>query len=281
METKLTITTLSFSFFLVLLILSYFASYVFVDTFRTKLRTKEKVFWCLAFVRAMFGFCATAVGLWFLIMDDSLHKDVASATNVTSYMATYSTFGFFIFECTALLTSNIYFQYFDSFLFIHHFLSLIGFIIVTTYNGKGHFFVAVGLLLEGTTPFSCFCWMLLKCKMAHLHIWRLNQLILVHLFHCRTTLEGYLFLKYFSQWDNVSVNMPLAASTLLLTQLTLQFFVLTPYWTYKKMYQLFNPVDWNHPELSSSRVIANGTVNAAHNGHTQTHRRRPRRSKQD
>ena len=42
--------------------------------------------------------------------------------------------------------------------------------------------------------------------------------------------------------------MPLPLKTLLYTQLTLQFFILTPYWTYKKMGQLYNPVDWNFPD---------------------------------
>ena len=48
---------------------------------------------------------------------------------------------------------------------------------------------------------------------------------------------------------------------MLYTQLSITFFVLTPYWTYKKMIQLFNPVDWNHPELANStRVVQNGVI---------------------
>lgn len=265
LKTKLSVVALTCSLFFVISVISYFLSYFFVDTFRTKLRSKEKVFWCLAFIRAVFGFIAIIVGVWCLVLDDTFHKDIVNGANVSSYLAVYFTLGFFLFECVALLLSNIYFRFFDAFLFVHHFLSLIGFIVLAIYDGKGHYFPIQGLLLEGTTPFSCFCWMLLKCKMSHLPIWKINQLVLVHLFHCRTTLEGYLFYKYFQQWENVSANMPLAISVLLLTQLTLQFFVLTPYWTYKKMNQLFNPVDWNHPELLKSTVVANGTHDVTRN----------------
>ena len=55
------------------------------------------------------------------------------------------------------------------------------------------------------------------------------------------------------QWENVNNHMPSSIFWMLVVQLTLQFFILTPYWTYKKMSQLFNPVDWNHPELNKQK----------------------------
>ena len=274
LETRLTVIALAFLSFFALFVLSYVGSYLFVPSFSTKLRSKDKIFWGLTLVRAMFGFSATAVGLWYLFVDNILVKDIASGHNVTTFMTIHIAVGFFLFECVSLITSNIYFHFFDSFLFAHHFLCLIGYSIAVSYDGKGHFFGVIGLLLEATTPFSCICWMLLKCKMAHLKIWKLNQLVLVHLFHCRTTLEGYLYYMTFTQWDNVKENIPVPITAIMLTQLTLNFFVLTPYWTYKKMSQLFNPVDWNHPELAKTQVVANGT---ARNGHTRTKKRRIKR----
>ena len=260
LDTKISVIAQTFFFFLVLFVVVYIGSRLFVDTFNKKLRSKEKVFWCLAFVRALFGFACSICGLWYMVKETALHYDVVNANNVSSFLAIYIAIGFFIFECIALFGSNIYFRTFDAFLFIHHSLSLVGSSIVAYYDGKGHFFAVVGLLLEGTTPFSCFCWMLLKCNMSHLAIWKLNQLILVHLFHCRTILEGYFFLKSYYQWENITEGMPLAICIMLYTQLTVQFFVLTPYWTYKKMMQLFNPVDWNHSDLASLKVVAHGSL---------------------
>ena len=261
LDTKISVISQTFFFFLALFVVAYIGSCLFVDTFNRKLRSKEKVFWCLSFVRGLFGFTGSFCGLWYLFEERALQDDIVNANNVSSFLALYIAIGFFIFECVALFGSNIYFRKFDAFLFIHHSLSLVGSSIMAYYDGKGHFFAVVGLLLEGTTPFSCFCWMLLKCNMAHLAIWKLNQLILIHLFHCRTTLEGYLLLKSYYQWENITEGMPLAICIMLYTQLTLQFFVLTPYWTYKKMMQLFNPVDWNHPDLSSLKLVADSSLN--------------------
>lgn len=253
---KLSVMSVTCLFFLGLYLLSYVGSYFFVTSFTTKLRPKEKVFWCLGFVRAAFGFSVSFIGLWHLFMDDFLLGDVVNANNMTTFMIVYYAVGFFIFECVALLTSNVYYSFFDSFLFLHHFLSLVGYSVASSYDGKGHFFAVIGLLLEATTPFSCFCWMLLKCNKAHLFVWKLNQLILVHLFHCRTTLEAFFYYMYFKEFASIRKDLPLAISVMILSQLTLNFFVLTPYWTYKKMMQLFNPVDWNHPSTS----VANGVI---------------------
>ena len=247
LETALTVVASTFIVASVVFILSYVTSYRFVLTFRARLRTKEKVFWCLAFVRALFGFVASFLGFWYLAFDNTLHRDVVKGHTQTSFLAVYISVGFFIFECLALFSSNIIFRSFDPFLAVHHSLSLIGFS-MAAYYGNTHFFAIVGLLLEMTTPFTCFCWMLLKAGKADTFIWQFNQLLLVHLFHCRTTIEGFFFYKSYYQWTNIYLNMPLPLKTLLYTQLTLQFFILTPYWTYKKMGQLYNPVDWNFPD---------------------------------
>lgn len=257
-STKLTIVGISFLIHSAIFVATYFASYQFV-TFRKYLRQKEKVFWCLAIIRALFGILSMFFGIWYLAFDDSFYDDVVNTLTVTSFMGLHIAIGFFVFENVALYTSAVVFQSFDKFLAIHHTLSLIGGSIVA-YYGKGHYFGMVGLLLEMTTPFSCICWLLLKAKMAHLFVWKLNQLVLVHLFHCRTTVEGYIFLKTYFQWDNIWNNLPLPIFILLYTQLFLQFFMLTPYWTYKKMMQLFNPVDWNHPELDDKQIVQNGDV---------------------
>ena len=258
-ETKAIVMGATFVISIIVFFLSYCASFTF-QTFRSKLRTKEKVFWCLAFVRALFGFFSAFVGFWYIAFDDTLQKDVVNGHSQTSFLSVYIACGFFIFECLALFSSIALFGGFDPFLVTHHTLSLIGYGTVAIY-GNTHFFSVCGMLLEMTTPFSCFCWMLLKADMAHLPIWKFNQLVLVHLFHCRTTVEGYFYYKLYMQWDNVWYHMPTPIFWMLLTQLTLQFFILTPYWTYKKMGQLFNPVDWNHPELQRRRSIAaNGTT---------------------
>ena len=243
----------------------FFVSYLFFwsfETFRTRLRSKEKVFWCLGFIRAVYGFVGFFFGFWYVALDDALHKDVVNAVTVSSFISLHIFIGFFVFENMALFLSCIIFRNFDPFLTLHHALSLLGGSMVAIL-GKGHYFSMVGLLLEMTTPFSCFCWMFLKAKKAHLLIWKINQYILVHLFHCRTTVEGYTIYVIYSQWENMRTNMPGVICVFLYLQLSLQFTLLTPYWTYKKMMQLFNPVDWNHPELQAEKAVSESHMNGS------------------
>lgn len=260
-ETKLLVLSVAFFVFLLIFILSYFVSLAF-ETFRSKLRAKEKVFWCLAFVRSIFGLFSIFPGLWFIGVDDTLKRDVVNGSTPTSFLVLNIANGFFVFECFALYLSSAVFRNFDPFLFTHHTLSLAGVTSVVYYENT-HFFAMTGMLLEMTTPFSCFCWMLLKAGMANHISWKVNQLVLVHLFHCRTTIEGYAIYMLFMQWENVRQNMPLLLFWILIIQLTVQFFLLTPYWAYKKMNQLFNPVDWNHPELQKQQSDGQNTQNVS------------------
>ncbi|KAL5475591.1 hypothetical protein EMCRGX_G025422 [Ephydatia muelleri] len=225
--------------------LSYIVSFNSA-TYRS-LKTKEKVFWCLAFARALFGVFCTFASCWYIFVDPTLFEDVILASTLSSHFIVDVVVGFFIFECIAFFSSNIIFREFDMALAAHHLLSLFGYGIVV-YSEKTHFFSTISILDEMTTPFSCVCWILIKAKLADTYVWKINQIILVHLFHCRTLLEGYLFLMSYRQWDNVITNMPWFNFIVLYVFLTLQLFILTPYWTYKKTKQLFKPEDWNHSE---------------------------------
>ena len=246
-ETKFYTILFSLFFFLVIFILSYLASFTF-HTFKNVLRTKEKVFWCMAFVRGVFGVSCTVVGFYYLALDDTLKRDVVNAKTTWSTLNIYYAVGFFLFECVALYTSNIVFGFFDKFLFIHHTLSLTG-SFVTAYYVKAGYFAIIGMFLEFSTPFTCLCWMLLKVGLADTYLWKLNQIILVHLFHCRSVIEGYLVFVSYYQWNIIVTEMPGPLFWCLYTQLPIQLFFLTPYWTYKKTQQLMKPVDFNHPEL--------------------------------
>ena len=234
--------------FTIVFIVSFLASYNF-HTFKNVLRTKEKVFWCLAFVRAIFGFTGSAIGFYYLAMDDTLKKDVVHAKTISSILATYYAIGFFIFECAAFYISCVVFRFFDKFLFLHHTYSLFCYSLVGYYD-KGHYFSAVGLILESSTPFTCLCWMLLKTDYAHTLLWKVNQLILVHLFHCRTIIEAYLLFVSYYQWNAIRSEMPVPLFWCLYTIVPLQLTVVTPYWTYKKTEQLMNtkPKDFNHSD---------------------------------
>jgi len=222
------------------------------------LRKKEKIFWNLAVMRGAFGLCGTVVGVWAVWFDEVLHKDVVWAVNPSSQFIVCFTVGFFLVECALLTYSDVMSKTCNYLLHFHHYMALFGFFFsITTHSG--HFFACVSLMLEMTTPFSCICWTLLKCNLAHTKVWKLNQLVLVHLFHCRTLVEGFMIVKSFNHWPHIWASMPWSTFSILYSGLVVSFIYMTPFWTYKKTKQLVNPVDWNFEDSERTRIM-NGHV---------------------
>ena len=240
----------SFLFFLCLYLICLVLS-LLSETYR-RLSNREKVFWHLSIVRAVFGVFGAYSGISTFLWTPELHADIINGKTPESYFIVMVTTGFFLFECATLFASNIYFRFIDWNLALHHLLSLME-ILMTVHYGKAHFFGCQGLLLEVTTPFSAVCWLLLKAKKADTMLWRANQYILIHLFHCRTTVELYIWWATYQNLPIVLSDMPVPLGALLSIELTLINFYLTPFWTYKKTKQLFNPVDWNHPDAKKTQ----------------------------
>lgn len=238
----------------------YFLSTVLSTAVRAyrNLRTKEKIFWHLAIVRGVYGLFCIVVGIWAIFVDTELEKDVIFATTPTSYFAMTTTVGFFVFECSMITWSDIYYKQFNLLLNIHHWLSLVGYSLLM-YQESPHFFGTRGLILEMSTPFSCLCWTLLKADMANTLLWKVNQFVLVHAFHLRSVVECMLWYFTYKHWDRVWDAMPLPMFIILYVQLFLVTFIMTPYWTYKKTVQMITPVDWNF-EDSSKNKTENGAV---------------------
>ena len=255
-STKLILIWASFSFFSGLYILSHLFG-VNTKTYNN-LTKKEKVFWNLAVVRAAYGIFCTIIGIWAIFVDEDLEKDVVLATTPTSYFALTITVGFFIFECSAIIISDIIYKKFSFLLNLHHWLSLVGYSVLMIVE-SGHCFGTKGLILEMSTPFSAICWTLLKAGKADSFLWRANQFLLVHTFHLRSVVECFLWYITFKHWNIIWENMPLPLFIMLYVQLTLVTFVMTPYWTYKKTQQMIVPVDWNFEESNKTRMT-NGSA---------------------
>ena len=253
---KLTLIASSFFFFLGVGVVTAIISSV-TWTYRN-LRSKEKLFWCLAVVRAVYGIFCTVVGIWAIFLDTVLEKDVALGTSPSSYFAMTVTVGFFVFECAAILISDLIYRKVSVLLNIHHWISLLGFSTLMITEGA-HFFGTCGLILEMSTPFSAVCWTVLKAGKADSTLWKANQFLLVHTFHLRSVVECYLWYETYQHWDRIWAAMPLPVFSFLYAQLTLVTFLMTPYWTYKKTQQMITPVDWNF-EDSEQNKARNGSA---------------------
>ena len=98
----------------------------------------------------------------------------------------------------------------------------------------------------------CFC--LIKSKLADTLLWKINQLVLVHLFHMRSVIEFlmmYEYIRNYKSFQQLSLiwNIVFVGGTVVIG------IFLTPYWTYKKTEQLFTRDDF------SAKIETNGVKN--------------------
>ncbi|XP_010618669.1 protein CLN8 [Fukomys damarensis] len=225
---------------------------------------REKVFWDLAATRAVFGVQSTFAGLWALLGDPVLQADKALGQQNWCWFHVTTATGFFFFENVAVYLSSLFFRTFDLFLVVHHLFAFLGFLGLVVNLRAGHYLAMTTLLLEMSTPFTCISWMLLKAGWSATLLWKANQWLMIHMFHCRMVLTYHMWWVCFWYWDGLVSSLYLPHLALFLVGLALLTLVMNPYWTHKKTQQLLNPVDWNfaqpemknsHPDRTSGHVL--------------------------
>jgi len=223
--------------------LSGWLSEAFLPQIRATLTKKEQMFWRLACVRAILGL-STIWAFRLRFIDKDLTADPVMASTEESWLFLSIIGAFFFFEESSLIYFDLRFKTFSKELHVHHIVAVVGFCGVALTN-RGHAYAIQSIVLEMSTPFSCICWCLLKLKMERTFAWKANQMALIYVFHFRTIYELYWWYDLYHHWDNVRDNLSLIQTCNMLFGLTAVTVWLTPYWTYKKTVQFFNPTDWN------------------------------------
>ncbi|KAM5264087.1 protein CLN8 [Ctenodactylus gundi] len=254
-QIRSTLVVAGFIFYLGVFVVCHQLSSSLSATYRS-LVAREKVFWDLAATRAVFGVQSTAAGLWALLGDSVLHADKALGQRNWCWLHITTATGFFFFENVAVHLSSLLFRTSDLFLVIHHLFAFLGFLGLTVNLRAGHYLPMVTLLLEMSTPFTCVSWMLLKAGWPRTLLWKVNQWLMIHMFHCRMVLTYHMWWVCFCHWDRLLDSLYLPHFALFIMGLALLTFILNPYWTHKKTQQLLNPVDWNfaQPETKNNRL---------------------------
>ncbi|XP_034078423.1 protein CLN8 [Gymnodraco acuticeps] len=253
---RLHLIGLGFGFYAGIFLLSHLLSVAFSSTYKS-LIAKEKVFWNLAATRGAFGIQSTVVGLRCLTEDSALTRDKVRGQEDWSWFNVLTATGFFVFENIALHASSVAFRSFDLPLATHHLFALSGYAGAVVCDSVGHFLPMVTLLLEMSTPFTCISWMLLKAGWARTLLWRANQWVMIHTFHCRMVLTYHMWWVTFTHWSDLRTHMATPLLLLFFIGLALLTCVLNPIWTHKKTMQLLNPVDWN---FGNKPALGNGAM---------------------
>ncbi|XP_059838000.1 protein CLN8 [Hypanus sabinus] len=254
-EVRCTLIVAGFMFYSVVFLLSHMLGLALSLTYRS-LAAKEKVFWNLAVSRGLFGIQGLVAGLWALLKDPVLWADKTLGQQNWCWFNILTAFGFFLFENAALHGSNVVFKTFDLPLALHHFFAISGFGSTLIWDNIGHYLPMLILLLEMSTPFTCISWIMLKVGFSHKRLWKLNQWLMIHLFHCRMILTYHMWWVCWQDLDKIKLYVPVPQLVVFFPGLFLLTFIINPYWTRKKTLQLFNPVDWNFAKESSR--VANG-----------------------
>ncbi|NP_001087512.1 CLN8, transmembrane ER and ERGIC protein L homeolog isoform X1 [Xenopus laevis] len=260
-NTCLIVSGAGFLGYLFLFVLCHLVSILVSATYRS-LSAKEKVFWDLAVTRAVFGVQCIYAGLRALLIDPVLTADTITGQQSWSHFTILIAVGFFLFENLALHTSNLIFWTCDIFLAVHHFFAFLGYLAAAICNTGGHYLYMLSLLLEMSTPFTCISWMLLKAGSSNTLFWKVNQWIMIHMFHCRIVLTYHLWWVCLYNWDRYKNSLPFVYIAFFFTGLAIVTIILNPYWTHKKTQQLLTPVDWNFKETSvkSRSEKGNGVI---------------------
>ncbi|XP_067840123.1 protein CLN8 [Heptranchias perlo] len=250
---RCTLIAAGFLFYSVVFTFSHVLCFVLSVTY-CSLPAKEKVFWNLAATRGAFGIQSIVAGLLALLKDPVLHADKILAQQNWCWFSISTAVGFFVFENAALHGSNVVFKTFDVALAVHHFFAFAGFASALIWDNVGHYLPMVTLLLEMSTPFTCISWMLLKAGFSHTLLWKLNQWLMIHMFHCRMILTYHIWWVCWQNLERLELCVPVPQAILFFSGLFLLTFIINPYWTHKKTMQLFNPVDWNFAKETSRRT---------------------------
>lgn len=218
---------------------------LFSSTFRN-LPVKERMFWNLAVVRGSYGFIGTLFSIYERYFEPDLKlAEMNSKTQISSILI-LTHLGFFIFEWCAQTYFDIRYKVFNKALHLHHLICFVGYVssVVTQMN---YYYACSGFILEMTTPFSCICYVLIKCKLENTFAWKANQMLLIHLFHMRSVIEFSMIYEYLYYFEYFKV-LPIISHIQINAALFGIAFFLTPYWTYRKTEQLFTKSDWSNKD---------------------------------
>ncbi len=197
----------------------------------------EKFTWCAKGTKVFYFPIPIFTGLWYLLVDDTLKDDIVNGTTKTAYVAIYIQVGFNLLDSVLVSVGKLlYSNRFSTALFIHHFVVFMGYSLATYYNGKGQYLSMIGFMEEVAGPLSYVNWMLAKAKLT---LWKVNQRILVYLWHFRTMVEFYFFYTLIKNWSYVWNELPVPLLISAILTISLMAFGLTPHWTKMEAKRLY------------------------------------------
>ena len=213
------------------------------STFRS-LSGVDKFTWCAKATKVFYFPLPILTGYWYLLVDDSLSKDVVNGTTKTSHISIYMYIGYITFDCILMAIGKfLYFKKFSSTLFLHHFVVLIIYSIGLYSDGIIHYNSMLIFVSEKPGPFSYMNWIMGKAKLTHLSIWNISQSFAVYLWYTRSVVELYILYLIFINWDGIMKKIPTPFLVVYFGSIVILVGFLTPHWRRLEAKRLFRVID--------------------------------------
>ena len=224
-----------------LLFLTLCAATFFLEKFGA-LSGVEKFMLCHKVTKLFYFPIPIFIGLWYLLVDDTLKDDIVNGTTKTVFIASYMHTGFYLHDAVVIAVGRVLYgsRRFGASLFLHHFVSLIACSVGIYYNGKGQYFTMIIFAVEMASPLTFVSWMLAKAKLTHLSIAKVISQISVYLWHFRTLVELYFFYTLIKNWSSVWDGMPVPILVTIPLIVLLMTIGLTPHWTKVQAKRLYS-----------------------------------------
>ena len=222
-----------------------------------QLKPAQKVTWCLVGVRGLFATWSNILAV-VLLSDLELWQDIAMGTTLSSQLFVAIFVGFFIYECSFLLFSDIMFEQRSYGQMTHHFLFL-WLSSISLFWGQAHLIGCFTTPLHISAPFSGLGWMLIKADMSDTVIWKYNQAILIHMYHFKQNVLFAMACVLINNWMNCYNNMNTLFFVSIIGCLVL-FTCLNISWICKRTQQFLTKQDLNFKPDETS--YSNGCIPA-------------------
>ena len=243
-DQQFTFLTILYMFLAALLVYSLICLASFSSSTFRSLSGVDKFTWCAKATKVLYFPLPILTGYWYLLVDDSLSKDVVNGTTKTSYISIYIYVGYIIFDCILMAIGKLlYFKTFSNTLFLHHFVALIIYSTVLYYNGKLHYIAMLVFIGEKPGPISYMNWIMGKAKLTHLFIWNISQSFAVYLWYTRSVVELYFLYLTFINWDSIMKNVPTPFLVIYFGSAAILIGFFTPYWTRLEAKRLFRVIN--------------------------------------
>ncbi len=226
---------LSFTFFSLLYIAVNLM--ILLVTIYTKLSKEMEVIWTQTIVHVIFSSIVSPFSIWYLYADSAFVNNISHTATDESSLLMCITIGFMVHEITTSLTTNWNLGS-RNYSIVYQDLVMLSCCCLILHYDRAHVFGLIAMTMEGVYIFDSISWILAQFNLLRTFIWKLIQVITIHLCNYCTMLGVYCLWMSYQQFDSLLNCLPVPVLSLFFTSFIIEMFIVIPSWSIKLMEML-------------------------------------------